>query len=141
MAAKRYRGPCPCGSRQSYERCCQRWHDGELPPDAEALMRSRYTAYVLKLEDYLLNTWHPRTRPLELDLAASPRRWLGLKVLRHEPVTDGTATVEFIARYKAGGLAHELHETSRFVRENGRWLYIDGEAGPHGAKTGDSAQS
>ena len=104
-------------------------------------MRSRYTAYVLKLEDYLLNTWHPRTRPPELELAASPRRWLGLKVLRHEPVTDGTALVEFIARYKAGGLAHELRETSRFVRENGRWLYIDGEAGPHGNKTGDGAHS
>ncbi len=121
----RYRGPCPCGSRQSYERCCQRWHGGEAAPDAEALMRSRYTAYVLKLEDYLLATWHPGTRPKELDLASAPRRWVGLKVLRHEAGAADAALVEFFARYKAGGRAHELHETSRFVREDGRWLYVE----------------
>ena len=62
----RYRGPCPCGSLQSYERCCQRWHEGEAAPGAEALMRSRYAAYVLKLDAYLLATWHPSTRPREL---------------------------------------------------------------------------
>ncbi len=89
-------------------------------------MRSRYSAFVLKLEDYLLATWHPRTRPRLLDLGSAPRRWLGLKVLRHETGTGG-AIVEFIARYKAGGCVHELHETSRFVREEGRWLYVDGD--------------
>ena len=56
-AEKNYRGPCPCGSLKSYERCCQKWHDGETPGDAETLMRSRYTAYVLKLEDYLRATY------------------------------------------------------------------------------------
>ncbi|MGO9807489.1 MAG: YchJ family protein [Rhodomicrobium sp.] len=127
-AEKKYRGPCPCGSRQSYERCCQRWHDGEVPADAEALMRSRYAAFVLKIEEYLLASWHSSTRPLVLDLASSPRRWLGLKVLRHEAETPDTAIVEFIARYKASGRGRELHETSRFVREHGRWLYVDGGA-------------
>ncbi len=91
-------------------------------------MRSRYTAHVLKLEDYLLATWHPTTRPPGLSLASSPHRWLGLKVLQHEAGTAGTATVEFIARYKASGRVHELRETSRFVSEDGRWLYVDGKA-------------
>src|SRR5208283_3034316 len=89
-AEKKYRGPCPCGSLQSYERCCWRWHDGEVPPDANALMRSRYTAFVLKLDDYLLDSWHSRTRPPMLDLTESPRRWLGLKVLRYEAPTADT---------------------------------------------------
>lgn len=89
-------------------------------------MRSRYAAYVLKLEDYLLATWHPRTRPTELNLAGSSTRWLGLKILRHETVTAESAIVDFAARYKAGGRTHELREVSQFVHEHGRWLYVDG---------------
>ncbi len=124
---KNYRGPCPCGSLKTYERCCQRCHRGEMPPDAEELMRSRYTAYVLKLGDYLLATWHPRTRPAGLDLAASPRRWTGLKVVRHDVLASDEAIVEFIARYKASGRTHEMREASRFIRESGRWLYLEGD--------------
>ena len=124
---KKHRGPCPCGSLKTYERCCQRWHDGETPGDAEALMRSRYTAYFLKLEDYLLATWHPRTRPPSLSLDEFRRRWLGLKILRHEALAADAAIVEFIARYKASGRAHDMRETSRFIRDNGRWLYVEGE--------------
>jgi SEC-C motif domain protein len=120
------RGPCPCGSHMAYARCCWPWHAGEAAPDAERLMRSRYAAYVLKLEDYLLATWHPRTKPAALDLADAPTRWLGLKVLRHEAADDDTAIVEFVARYKAGGRTQDFREVSRFVREHGRWLYIDG---------------
>jgi SEC-C motif-containing protein len=90
-------------------------------------MRSRYTAFVLKLEGYLLATWHPRTRPPSLSLTQSPRRWLGLKVLRHEGETADTAVVEYIARYKASGRVHEIREASRFVREDGRWLYVEGD--------------
>lgn len=89
-------------------------------------MRSRYSAYVLKLEPYLLATWHPETRPASLDLAGDSTRWVGLEVKRHEAVTDTRATVEFIARYKVNGRAQRLHETSRFVREHGLWLYLDG---------------
>ena len=126
-ADKTYRGPCPCGSLKTYERCCQRCHDGETPADAEALMRSRYTAFVLKLEAYLLATWHPRTRPPSLTLEQSPRRWLGLKVQRHEAETADTAIVEFVARYKASGRVHEVREASRFVREGGGWLYVEGD--------------
>jgi SEC-C motif domain protein len=99
-----------------------------MPANAEALMRSRYSAYVLKIDDYLLATWHPKTRPQELDLASSPRRWLGLKIVRHHVEKDNASHVEFISRYKAGGRGHNIHETSHFVREDGRWLYLDGDA-------------
>ncbi|HEX5803913.1 MAG TPA: YchJ family metal-binding protein [Azospira sp.] len=116
--------PCPCGSNQPYARCCGRWHAGEPAPSAEALMRSRYAAYVLGLADYLLATWHASTRPESL--ADDAVRWLGLEVKRHQPDGD-RAVVEFVARYRADGRGHRLHETSRFVREDGRWYYVDGD--------------
>lgn len=91
-------------------------------------MRSRYSAYVLGLEPYLLATWHPSTRPASLDLAAGvPTQWIGLEVKRHVATGSDAATVEFVARYKVGGRAHRMHELSRFVRENGRWFYVDGD--------------
>lgn len=120
--------PCPCGGG-GYARCCQPFHAGErAPPDAERLMRSRYSAYVLKLEAYLRSTWHPRTRPAALDLANdSETRWLGLSVKAHQQTDADHATVEFVARYKIGGRAHRMHEVSRFLREDGRWFYVDGD--------------
>lgn len=90
-------------------------------------MRSRYSAYVLKLEPYLLATWHASTRPAALDLADDNCRWLGLAVKRYSPQGEDVAEVEFVARYKVGGRAFRLHEVSRFVREGGRWYYVDGE--------------
>lgn len=90
-------------------------------------MRSRYSAFVLQLEAYLLATWHPTTRPAELDLAADDCKWLGLEVRRHEQSGDSQATVEFVARYRIAGRGHRLHEISRFAREDGRWYYVDGE--------------
>ena len=117
---------CPCGATD-YAACCGRYHGGVPAPDAAALMRSRYSAYVLKLEAYLLATWHPGTRPATLDLAADNTRWLGLEVKKHDAEAADRATVEFVARYKIGGRAHRLHEISRFVREEGRWFYVDGE--------------
>ncbi len=120
--------PCPCGLAADYAQCCSRYHGGEPAPDAERLMRSRYAAYVLKLADYLLATWAPATRPAGLELDAEPApKWLGLQVKRHEIVAPDDALVEFVARYKVGGRALRLHETSRFVREHGRWYYVDGE--------------
>ena len=119
---------CLCGSGRLFADCCQPYH-AQLAsaPTAEALMRSRYVAYVLGLEPYLLATWHTRTRPASLDLDAEPRpNWLGLEVKRHELQDNNHAVVEFVARYKIGGRAYRLHETSRFVREDNRWLYIDG---------------
>jgi SEC-C motif domain protein len=121
--------PCPCGRKARLADCCGRWHVGPMQgqaPDAEALMRSRYSAYVLGLADYLRATWHPRTRPAQLDLDPAVR-WLGLEVRRHQVVDADHAVVEFVARSKQGGRAQRLHETSRFVRENARWFYIDGD--------------
>ena len=110
-----------------YEQCCAPYHAGAAAPTAEALMRSRYCAYTMGLEAYLQATWHSSSRP-PLDLSADKdTRWLGLEIRRHEATGTDTAVVEFIARYKIGGRAHRLHETSRFVREDGRWYYLDGE--------------
>lgn len=121
--------PCPCGRRAGYATCCGPLHEGGVAADAESLMRSRYCAYVLKREDYLLSTWHPDTRPPRLDLAVQQPepRWLGLDVKRHE-VRGDEAIVEFVARLRhGGGKAQRMHEVSRFVREGGRWFYVDGE--------------
>ncbi len=123
MAAKPT--PCPCGGTD-YAACCGRYHAGIPAPDALSLMRSRYSAYVLRLEDYLLATWHLSTCPAMLDLAADNAKWLGLEVKNYTEESADRATVEFVARYKIGGRAHRLHEISRFVREEGRWLYWTG---------------
>lgn len=120
--------PCPCDSGRTYAQCCGPWHHGlEVgvhAPDPEALMRSRYSAYALGLADYLLATWHPSTGPGELSL--SPIKWLGLEV-RQAQATGDAGVVEFVARCRDGGRPHKMHELSRFVREAGRWFYIDGQ--------------
>lgn len=90
-------------------------------------MRSRYSAFVLDLGDYLLATWHASTRPAALAPPEPGLCWLGLDVKRHERFDADHAMVEFVARSKLGGRAHRLHERSRFVREEGRWYYVDGD--------------
>lgn len=92
-------------------------------------MRSRYCAYVRGLDDYLRESWHPSTRPATL--ASNPGElaptWLGLAIKSQRSHDENHATVEFVARYRVGGgSAARLHEISRFVRENGRWYYLDG---------------
>ena len=149
------RAPCPCDSGQPYADCCGPWHAGLTlgvhAPTPEALMRSRYSAYVLGLIDYLLATWHASTSPGDLEL--SPVKWLGLEV-RHAQSTGDAGVVEFVAYYRSsnrsagppqarlapsggqratrsertwGQSTERLHETSRFVRTDGRWYYIDGQ--------------
>jgi len=119
---------CPCGSHQPYGTCCGHWHaalaQGQHAPTPEALMRSRYSAYVLGHIDYLLATWHPSTAPGALELP--PVKWLGLQV-RHAQVSGTAGVVEFVARWRDGGRGVRLHEISRFVLEDGRWRYIDGQ--------------
>ena len=122
--------PCPCGAKVAYTAGCGRYLNGGLFPEtAEALMRSRYVAYVRGRADYLLQTWHPATRPATLDLESEPVRWLGLQVRRVEGGGPGDTAgiVEFVARYKVAGRAHRRHEVSRFVREAGRWFYRDAQ--------------
>ena len=125
------RDPCPCGLPREYAACCGALHSGGVASDAEALMRSRYSAYVRRDEPYLLASWHASTRPASLDLAAQQPvpTWLGLDVKRHVPDGD-RAVVEFVARLRyGGGKAQRMHEVSRFVREDGRWYYVDGDIG------------
>ncbi|TWI13401.1 YchJ family protein [Aerolutibacter ruishenii] len=120
---------CPCGSARAYADCCGPLHAGiAQAATAEALMRSRYSAFVRADADYLLASWHPSTRPASVDMDdAAATRWLGLEVRQHTPLDADHATVEFIARCKVGGApAVRLHELSRFVREDGRWYYMDG---------------
>jgi len=97
-------------------------------------MRSRYSAYALGLESYLLATWHPSTRPAALNLAEDAgTRWLGLEVRQYQQQDGAHATVEFVARYRVAGRGHRLHERSRFVREEGRWFYLDGDVSGNAA--------
>lgn len=126
---------CPCGQVDAkmrsvpYLDCCGRFmthFDATPAPDAEHLMRSRYSAFVLARADYLLATWHSSTRPESLDFDASAK-WLGLEVRAHKVTGADTAEVEFVARYRLDGRAVRLHERSRFVREDGRWFYVDGD--------------
>jgi SEC-C motif-containing protein len=124
---------CPCGSSRAYVGCCGALHerfalDGKLvAANAEALMRSRYAAFVLDRRDYLLATWHPRTRPASLEAPEPGLRWLGLEIKQHVQHDAQHATVAFVARSKLGGRAHRLVETSRFEWLDGTWLYLDGE--------------
>ena len=121
--------PCLCGLPHSYEDCCGRYISGITPaPTAESLMRSRYSAYTLQLEPYLLATWHSSTRPAALNLNSEPQpKWLGLQIKHHHQTDETHAEVEFVARHKIGGRAWRLHETSHFVLEEGRWYYVDGD--------------
>lgn len=116
---------CPCGGAD-YAACCGRYHAGAPAASAAELMRARYSAYVLRDEAYLQASWHADTRPVSAVLEDGDGiKWLELEVLNQSQDQD-RATVEFVARYKLGGRARRLHEISRFVRENGRWFYVDG---------------
>ncbi|UUZ77603.1 hypothetical protein LP414_11105 [Polaromonas sp. P1(28)-13] len=127
---------CPCGrlgaSRKplAFAQCCGRYLDdfaASPAPDAEALMRSRYSAFVRERADYLLATWHASQRPPSIDFDPGVK-WLGLEVRQHRELDATHAEVEFVARQKSpGSPAVRLHERSRFVREDGRWYYVDGD--------------
>lgn len=118
---------CPCGRGAVFEACCGRYIGTAVPaPDAESLMRSRYTAFVRGDAAHLLATWHASTRPPALQLEPG-LKWLGLEVRRHTPVDDAHAEVEFVARSRVQGRGQRLHERSRFVREGSAWFYVDGD--------------
>ncbi|MEU8540556.1 YchJ family metal-binding protein [Streptomyces sp. NPDC048717] len=128
-AAVTAESPCPCGPAAPYGACCARFHTGPAAaPTAELLMRSRYSAFVVRDEGYLLRTWAPETRPGEVDFDPG-MRWAGLEI---EETGDGTAfhqhgTVTFTARFTHDGEPGELHERSRFARHEGAWVYVDGD--------------
>ncbi|WP_022885677.1 YchJ family protein [Glaciibacter superstes] len=118
---------CPCLSGESYAACCGRFHSGEaVAPTAERLMRSRFSAYAIGDADYLLQTWHPSTKPASLELDPGIR-WYRLDILggKRGGLLDTEGTVEFRAFYRTDAGAGEQHELSRFTRVGGRWLYVD----------------
>ena len=121
------RDPCPCGSTRPYAECCGPWHAGAPAADAPSLMRSRYAAFVLCNEQYLLATWHSSKRPDSIPFNKN-QKWLGLRIVDARVTGDASAEVEFIARSRVSNTsAVRHHERSRFVRESGRWFYVDGD--------------
>ena len=125
--------PCPCGRTDARGRalrfadCCSPCLNQQGPAsEAEALMRSRYSGFVLERADYLRATWHASTCPAQLDLDPAAK-WLGLEVRAHHRVDADHAEVEFVARFRVAGRAVRQHERSRFVREQGCWWYVDGD--------------
>lgn len=128
--------PCPCGRQtaakkpRTFSACCGPYLNNfaSTPaPDAESLMRSRYSAFVLQRADYLLATWHGSQRPASIEFEPGVK-WLGLDVRLFRQLDATHAEVEFVARSKpAAGAASRLHERSRFLQEDGRWFYVDGD--------------
>ncbi|HEY9308601.1 MAG TPA: YchJ family metal-binding protein [Microbacterium sp.] len=123
--------PCPCGTGDLFDGCCAPALRGTPPATAEALMRSRYTAFVVGDARYLEETWHPGTRPDDLALDAA-QRWTGLEIVDVDAGTEGDTrgVVEFRATWRHGRDRGLLHERSRFLRRSGRWWYMDGEIRP-----------
>lgn len=120
---------CPCGNNVAYSMCCGLYHGHHrVCESAEQLMRSRYSAYVMRDEPYLLQTWHAHTRPSRVRLDEQ-QRWLGLRIRATSMggPSDDVGTVEFVARFKVNGKGHRLHEISRFEKIDGQWYYRDGE--------------
>ena len=126
---------CPCGRLDAKDRpfarsvCCGPCLDdfaAHPASDAESLMRSRYSAFVEGRADYLLATWHASRRPTTIDFEPGCK-WLGLEIRRARSTGSDSAEVEFVARSRTAGRAQRLHEISRFVRQDGRWYYLDGD--------------
>lgn len=120
---------CPCHSGKQYVDCCQPLLLGSsVAGTAEALMRSRYSAYVARDTDYLHRSWHPTTRPTEID-PVDITDWQGLEIIRTEKglEADTEGIVEFKATFFSQKKTFQLHEVSRFVKEDGHWFYVDGD--------------
>ena len=122
---------CPCLPALPYGECCGPLHAGSSPaPTAERLMRSRFSAFAVGDPGYLLATWHPSTRPSTLTLDDDVR-WTRLDILGRSRggMLDNEGTVEFEAHYRAPDGPGSQRENSRFVRESGAWVYLDGVVG------------
>ena len=124
---------CKCGSGIDYQHCCEPYHqENATVQTAEALLRSRYCAYVREYNDYINNTWHASTRPKDAICHNPALRWTGLEILSQQGggESDSQGEIEFIARYTISDRPEELHERSHFVREAGQWFYLDGKGLP-----------
>jgi SEC-C motif domain protein len=125
---------CPCGKGDSKENCCGRYIDGAAQPEtAEELMRARYTAYATGAVDYVIKTHDPETAHQvdrkSTELWSKQSKWLGLEIVRTElgGTGDQTGVVEFVARYKIKGVTVAHRERASFRRNNGRWVFVDGQ--------------
>lgn len=126
---------CPCGSQRPLAECCQPIHQNpSVATHPEQLMRSRYSAHVLGLVDYVVATYHPSCEAEQYREAIAESvnsQWLGLEVINSEIATDVEGYVEFKAFYQEGDDQYCLHERSRFLKEvvdgSPQWFYIDGE--------------
>jgi SEC-C motif domain protein len=120
---------CPCGSGTAYLQCCGLYHsDEKIPVTAEALMRSRFSAYALDNTAYILATWDAKARPEQQNLTDGKLSWQRLEIIdtKKGGINDDKGIVEFKAFYLNDGNDYMLHEVSRFAKTNGRWFYIDG---------------
>jgi len=128
---------CPCGSNRDYSACCGQYISGKAKaPTAEALMRSRYSAYVEHAIDYIINTCVHRGRD-DIDYKSTrdwseQSKWLGLKIVSKEKggPSDTEGVVEFEAVYERDGLKDIHHETAKFKKEKDEWLYVEGHISP-----------
>lgn len=119
---------CPCGSTKTYAQCCAGAHRGVPVQTATELMASRYAAFALGNREYLVKSWHTKTRPADLELDPE-QMWTRLRILGSTAggPNDTHGTVHFRAHYRYGGERGYLEENSRFLREHGQWVYLDGE--------------
>jgi len=137
MAKQKKTKPCYCDTGLPLAQCCQPLLNNDQQAEtAVALMRSRYSAYTLGDENYLLRTWYSDTRPLQLSLQENQQHWQRLKIIdiAAGQASDDSGEVEFVAIYKINGRAERLHERSRFAREGQQWRYIDGVINDNAAK-------
>ena len=121
---------CPCGSGRLYPACCARFHMGTFKlraPNPEALMRSRFSAYVMNDLTYLRDTWLPETRPASIEPTPPDLRWLGMQVEKVERVDDDNAVIQVVARYRVASRGMRMNETSRVRKIKGKWFYVDGD--------------
>ena len=122
--------PCPCGNDTTFDKCCEAIiKNHRLADTAEKLMRSRYSAFVVKDEKYLLKTWSKSRRPHKLYVAEQKLEWLNLTILDTEAggAEDATGEVEFTAQYREDEVTHTLKERSRFRKKGDLWYYVDGK--------------
>ncbi|MDC7126553.1 MAG: YchJ family protein [Spirochaetales bacterium] len=121
---------CPCGSGKAYDACCGQYISGtKLAPTPEALMRSRYTAYVKHNIDYIVDTHNPE-RIHRLDRKSTEEwsnnsEWLGLEIIKTED-KENEGTVEFVAKFRQDGVDYDHHEVSTFLKLDGEWFFDDG---------------
>lgn len=123
--------PCPCGSQQTLVNCCAQYHGGKPAANAEVLMRSRYSAYVLGLIDYLVSTTLAAQQNglnrQAISAWSQGSEWLGLQVESHEPQAGSPAHayVTFVAHWRDAQGEHSHRERSAFVEHGGHWFFID----------------